>query len=95
MRHLFRLVATLGIAYQAVRLGRDETNVRRLARHLGCSLADARRLYQLSRRDGYGSAYATVFGDSHPARKGGRPLGTAVLTPDGAPAEPLTSPRPA
>jgi hypothetical protein len=94
MRHLFRLVATLGIAYEAVRLGRDETNIRRLARHLGCSLADARRLYQLSRQDGYGSAYATVFGDSRPGAAA-VPLAASDLAPDGTGSEPLTSPRPA
>lgn len=60
-------LAGLGAAAVAavgwVGLGRamDERNIRALAAHVGCSLADARRLYRLSRRIGYGAAYAAVF----------------------------------
>jgi hypothetical protein len=44
-------------------LGRasDERNIRALAAHIGCSKDEARRLYRLSRRVGYGAAYMKVF----------------------------------
>jgi hypothetical protein len=41
---------------------RDEDNIRRLAAREGCSIDDARRLYRLARRDGYGAAHRSVFG---------------------------------
>lgn len=52
----------------------DERNARRLARHLGCSLADARTVYRLARRDGYGAAYETVFPNGAPVRRQAPPL---------------------
>ena len=57
------LVSVGIVAYLHQAMGRagDERNVRALARHLGCSIEDARRLYLLSRRDGYGSAFRQVF----------------------------------
>jgi len=39
----------------------DERNIRALARHLGCSKDEARRLYVAARQDGYGAAYQKVF----------------------------------
>jgi methylphosphotriester-DNA--protein-cysteine methyltransferase len=39
----------------------DERNVRALARHLGCSNDEARRLYAAARKDGYGAAFQQVF----------------------------------
>jgi hypothetical protein len=41
---------------------RDEDNIRRLAAREDCSIDDARRLYVLARRDGYGAAHRAVFG---------------------------------
>jgi hypothetical protein len=40
----------------------DRRNIRALAAHVGCSEADARRLYRLARQMGYGAAYEQVFG---------------------------------
>jgi hypothetical protein len=61
-----RAVVTLGFVayiYHAVGHLGDERNVRALARHLDCSMDDARKLYQVSRIDGYGAAYRQVFPD--------------------------------
>ena len=38
-------------------------NVRALADHVGCSEAEAGRLYELSRIHGYGAAFSMVFPD--------------------------------
>lgn len=63
MRRLVRLMLLGAVAGALPVLKRtgDERNVRALARHVGCSVGTARRLYQLARRDGYGAAYARVF----------------------------------
>jgi hypothetical protein len=58
--------AVLGIslvarARRAVENAGDERNIRVLARQLGCSVVDARRLYLLSREVGYGAAFQEVF----------------------------------
>jgi hypothetical protein len=52
----------LGLLGSAVRAAGDERSARRLARRLGCSMPQARRLYKLSRERGYGAAYDEVFG---------------------------------
>jgi len=49
------------VGYMALGRASDERNIRALADHVGCSVAEARRLYWLSRRLGYGAAYAEVF----------------------------------
>jgi hypothetical protein len=89
----------IGLAFEAIRLGRDEVNIRTLARHLGCSVADARRLYHLSRRDGYGAAYEAVFGHARaPAAvlTSDPPEGEAeVVSPESATPEPAPSAPPA
>ena len=57
-------IVTLGfVAYihHAVGHAGDERNIRALARHLDCSMDDARKLYLASRIDGYGAAYRQVF----------------------------------
>lgn len=41
---------------------RDEANIQRLARREGCTLDEARRLYELARIEGYGAAHRAVFG---------------------------------
>ena len=69
MRRYAAVLAALGLVVAAARellarlTGRsDAANIRRLAGRLGCSLEDARRLYQLSREVGYGAAHRAVFG---------------------------------
>jgi hypothetical protein len=59
---LLRWPATLARPFRALAAARDERNIRRLGRHVGCSMDDARELYRLSRRDGYGAAHEAVFG---------------------------------
>ena len=67
-------IAIVGfVAYvnRAIGQAGDDRNIRALARHLGCSTDDARRLYFLARRDGYGSAFAQMFPSGHiPQRDG-------------------------
>lgn len=46
----------------------DRGNIRRLAEQLDCSPDDAAELYRLARRDGYPSAYRSVFGVSEERR---------------------------
>jgi hypothetical protein len=62
MRRFLRWPATLARPFRALTAARDERNIRRLGRHVGCSIDDARELYRLSRRDGYGAAHEAVFG---------------------------------
>lgn len=54
-------LGALAYARRAVERAGDERNIRALARHLGCSVDDARRLYVASRQDGYGAAYQKIF----------------------------------
>jgi hypothetical protein len=59
-----QVIGSLGLAaylHHAIGNAGDERNIRVLERHLGCSRADARRLYLASRQDGYGAAYRLVF----------------------------------
>lgn len=65
MRRALRPAAGLAMLVLARRwIGRlrDEANARRVARHEGCSLEEARRLYALARIHGYGAAHAMVLG---------------------------------
>lgn len=60
----FQAIMTIGfVAYVLHTAGHfgDERNIRALARHLDCSMDDARKLYLASRIDGYGAAYRQVF----------------------------------
>jgi hypothetical protein len=50
-------------------LSGDRGNIRRLAEHIDCSVEDAAELYRLARRDGYPSAYRSVFGSSPDGRR--------------------------
>jgi len=43
---------------------RHEANIRKIAEREACTIDDARRLYFLARRDGYGDAHRAVFDDS-------------------------------
>lgn len=63
MRRLAGLAVAMATALGWILLGRatDERNIRALARHVGCTPAEARRLYRLARKVGYGAAYAQVF----------------------------------
>lgn len=54
-------IGLVAYVHRAVGRAGDDRNVRTLARHVGCSIDDARRLYVLARQDGYGSAYRQVF----------------------------------
>ena len=68
--------ALAAASFLALRLGdrlADERNIRRLAEHEGCSYRDARRLYRLARREGYGAAHGQVFGGR--SLPGGGPSG--------------------
>ena len=61
-RRFAALAATLTVVgYMALGRATDERNIRALAAHVGCSVAEARRLYWRSRQLGYGAAYAEVF----------------------------------
>lgn len=64
------------IAHPAAFLSGDTANIRRLAEQIGCSLDDATAVYRLARREGYPSAYRTVFGASGKGRRGIRGLQT-------------------
>lgn len=57
------------IRHPAAFLSGDRANIRRLAAHIDCSLEDAAQLYRLARRDGYPSAYRSVFGASTQRRR--------------------------
>lgn len=57
------LLATIAASVPVIGRLTDERNIRALARHVGCSQEDARRLYHLARQHGYGAAYTEVFGD--------------------------------
>jgi hypothetical protein len=61
------LLATLDRVRGLVR--RDDRNIRALADRLGCSNADAARVYHLARSEGFGAAYAKVFGAEPPAAR--------------------------
>lgn len=61
MRRLLRWPVALAIPFRVVAAVNDERNARRLARHLDCTMGEARTLYRLARRDGYGAAYDAVF----------------------------------
>jgi hypothetical protein len=58
------LIAGLLGSWRLLGRAREEANIRAIARHEGCSLEDARRLYVLARQDGYGAAHQAVFGKS-------------------------------
>ena len=60
-RFLAFAAALTAVGYMALGRATDERNIRALADHVGCSAAEARRLYWLSRRLGYGAAYSEVF----------------------------------
>jgi hypothetical protein len=57
------------IRHPAALLSGDRANIRRLAAHIDCSLEEAAELYRLARRDGYPSAYRSVFGASTQRRR--------------------------
>lgn len=57
------------IRHPAALVSGDRANIRRLAEHIDCSLEDATELYRLARRDGYPSAYRSVFGASTETRR--------------------------
>jgi hypothetical protein len=62
MRRQLRWAATLANPFGALTRLWDERNIRRLSRHLHCSIGDAREIYVRARRDGFGSAHAAVLG---------------------------------
>jgi hypothetical protein len=64
MRRFLSTLVVVGVVIGGLERARDELNARRLARRLGCSLLDARRVYAIARRTGFGAAYREVFGDS-------------------------------
>jgi hypothetical protein len=59
--HAILSIGVVADARRAFDRAGDERNIRALARHLGCSKDDARRLYVAARKDGYGAAYQKVF----------------------------------
>jgi hypothetical protein len=61
------LFSTLDRVRRALR--RDHRNIETLADRLGCSYADAARVYELARRDGFGAAYEQVFGEPPATRR--------------------------
>jgi hypothetical protein len=71
---------------------RHEANIRRLAEREGCSIDDARRLYFLARRDGYGAAHRAVFGDERAGRPSPSVSPVLTLEPEPQP-EPGPAPR--
>ena len=66
MRRVPRVPALLAGPFRALVSAYDERNVRRLARRLGCSMDEAREVYRLARRDGFGSAHDAVFNGPPP-----------------------------
>jgi hypothetical protein len=76
---LVRLPSSAALAealrHPAAFLSGDAANIRRLAKHIDCSLEDATAVYRLARRDGYPSAYRSVFGTTGASRGGNRRLG--------------------
>lgn len=61
MRRLLRWSSALAFPFRMLGVIGDERNARRLARHLNVPLPEARTLYRVARRDGFGAAYETVF----------------------------------
>lgn len=61
MRRLLRWSSALAVPFRMLGAIGDERNARRLARHLNVPLPEARTLYRLARRDGYGAAHDAVF----------------------------------
>lgn len=55
------LAAMSALGYVMIGRATDERNIRVLAEHVGCTRAEARRLYRRAREIGYGAAYAEVF----------------------------------
>src|SRR5712691_5725094 len=53
--HAILRIGIVGDARRALDHASDERNIRALARHLGCSKDEARRLYVAARQDGYGA----------------------------------------
>ena len=64
------ILATL-TGYEILLRRSDDRNIDRLRSRLGCSPADARRVYGLAREQGFGAAYEAVFGT--PPRQRPRP----------------------
>ena len=61
MRRVPRVHALLMSRFRALVAAYDERNIRRLAHRLGCSMDEAREVYRLARRDGFGAAHEAVF----------------------------------
>jgi hypothetical protein len=57
------------IRHPGALLSGDRANIQRLAAHLRCSIDDAAEVYRLARRDGYPSAYRSVFEESSGVRR--------------------------
>ena len=72
-------LATL-TGYQVLRRRAHQANIRSLQAQLGCTGDEARRIYQLARRDGFGAAYEAVLG-SAPTKTAKRiqPLGAPAV----------------
>ena len=66
--HAILSIGIVGDARRALDHASDERNIRVLARHLGCSKEEARRLYVSARQDGYGAAYQKVFPQGRPPK---------------------------
>ena len=61
MRRLLRWPSALAAPFRMLGAISDERNARRLAKHLHCSLPEARMLYRHARREGYGAAHDAMF----------------------------------
>ncbi len=78
-----RSLLALLTGYELIRRRADAHNVERLRAEIGCSLEDARRLYAIARREGYGAAYETVFG-APPRHARRRPIAAPATKGAGA-----------
>lgn len=67
--HAILSIGVVADARRAFDHAGDERSIRALARHLGCSRDEARRLYFAARHDGYGAAYQKVFPQGRPPMK--------------------------
>lgn len=88
MRLLPPILAPFRLVRRAVERRVDARHIRRLAREVGCTDEEAKRLYRLSRQIGFGAAHEAIFGrrqqhgSRHPGgglgRAGGRELATGM-----------------
>ena len=73
VRRVPHVPAILALPLRALATAYDERNIRRLARRLHCSMDEAREVYRLARRDGFGAAHDAVLMSAREGAREGAP----------------------